>query len=429
MTLRAMQINVSGLRAESDAIGVAGDNIANVNTTGYKRQREWFEDVLNRNGGASGGFGAGVRMSDVQNVFTQGALAQTGMATDLAINGDGFFAVAGNVGGLQSTFYTRAGEFRMNPSGAVVNAGGLTLLGRTILPDGSLAASVGPLTVPTSGLAARPTAGMALVANLDSSRQPSATPFDVQNPASTADAGSAVAVYDSLGASHDLQVYFKKISDGSWEYHVVADGADVDPPQPGTNVEVGNGSLSFTSDGALQDVVASQIVDVSFTGGATPNQSIALDFGTPISAGGDGLTGTTQFAMASAVSSMSQDGYSSGAASGVSIMPDGTVLGQYTNGQSLPIGQVVLAQFRSTNGLGRAGEGLFIQTSESGQAVLAAPGAGGRGTLTSGALEGSNVDMGEEMVGIIRHQRAFGANSKVISTADDMLASLMSLKQ
>jgi len=428
MTLRTLQIGVTGLRAEGEALGVVGDNIANVNTTGYKRQRELFQDILNRNGGASGGSGAGVRNASVDSVFSQGALSQTGMASDLAITGNGFFVVAGKVSGMQGNFYTRAGEFHDNASGVIVTTDNLALLGRTIGADGTLAASVGPLTLPTASVPAHATEQVSMVANLDASAAAVTVPWDVATPNAGANLAHGVTVYDSLGAPHPLSVYFTKTADGQWEYHATADGDELDPAQPGIEVEVGSGSLQFSSDGLLADVTTGQALSISFSG-ATPSQPLALDFGVPISAGGSGLDGTTQFSMPSAVSLASQDGYASGSASGFNVLADGSVEGLYTNGRRQVIGQVMLAQFRSQAGLARAGSGLFAETSASGQPALGAPGASGRGLLSAGSLETSNVDLAQEFVGMIRHQRAFGANSKVISTADDLLASLMSLKQ
>jgi flagellar hook protein FlgE len=426
MSLRFLQIGVSGLKVESDAIGVVGDNIANVNTPGFKRQRSVFEDVFNRGNGSTTFGGAGARLGDVQQVFTQGALIQTGMSTDLALSGDGFFVLRGSTGGITGDFYSRAGQFRVDAHGALVDPSGLQVLGRPANPDGTIAASAIPLTVPTAAIPAAPTTQATIVANLDAGAAVPTTPFDPADPATGAELATAIRVYDSLGAEHEIAVYWRKTGDNSWEYHAMASGDELNPTQPGVQVEVGSGTITFTTEGALSDIVSPPLT-LSFAN-ATPGQVVELNMGRSITDGGTGLDGLTQFAMQSAVSSSAQDGYSSGSFSGVSVGADGTVIGQYSNGMSLPVGQLVVAKFASTTSLGRAGSGLWVATSESGQAVLGTPGSGGRGMITQGAIEQSNVDVAEEMVAMMRHQRAYSANSKVITAADDMLSQLMQIK-
>ncbi len=426
MSVRGLNTGVSGLRAEGEAIGVVGDNVANVNTPGFKRQRAEFEDILNR-GGTGFGNGAGVRLSGVGQSFTQGSLVQTGVATDVALNGEGFFIVNGTVNGVTGNFYSRAGMFRLDAFGGLVDPSGLSVLGRPMGPNGTLAASVGPLTVPTGSIPAEATTEMSVVANLDASA-PVPAAFDPQNPEQTSSTATSMVVYDSLGAPHSLEIYMSKLGPNQWEYRAMASGDEIDPTVPGTKVEIGSGTLTFTSDGTLDTHAEGTPITVNFLG-ATPSQAIGMDFGTPIADGGTGLDGTTQFSMASGVSSQSQNGFASGSMSGISVAADGTVLGHYTNGQSVPVGQLQVALFRSVDSLGRAGNNLWVETKESGAPAIAAPGAGGRGQISAGTIESSNVDLGEEMVSMIQHQRAFSANSKIIATADDMLAELMQLKR
>jgi flagellar hook protein FlgE len=413
------------MRAEGEAIGVAGDNVANVNTPGFKRQRAVFQDLFNRGGNAGG---SGTRLSDVGQAFTQGSLVQTGQATDVALNGDGFFIVAGTVNGVTGTFYTRAGQFRIDPTGAIVDPSGMRVLGRALQADGTLSAGLQPLNVPTGAIPAQPTTEMQITANLDASAPTEPLPFDLNNPSQTSTAATSMQVFDSLGAPHNLDIYFNKMGDNQWEYHVIAPGDDLNPPQPGVNVEVGQGAFIFNTDGALETAAINAPITVDFLS-ATPGQTIDINFGTAISNGGTGLDGTTQFSMPSGVSSQSQNGFSSGSFTGISIAPDGMVMGQYSNGRSVPVGQLQVAKFRAVESLARAGQTLWAATSESGPAAVAPPGAGGRGQVTAGTIENSNVDLGEEMVSMIIHQRAFSANSKVIATADDMLSQLMQLKR
>lgn len=421
-----MQIGVSGLRAESEALGVVGDNVANVSTVGFKRQRSEFEDVLTRNGGES--TGQGVRQNEVRQLFTQGSLAQTGVETDVALSGEGFFVLNGTVNGMTGSFYTRAGQFRLDASGTLVDPSGLAVMGRPARADGTFAASVSKLAIPPGSIAAQATSSLQIAANFDASAPVATLPFDPQDPNATANFSTAIQVFDSLGTGHAVDVYFVKNGDNQWEYHALANGDELNPPLSGTKSEIGSGALTFTSDGALSALTVAQPISVSFNG-ATATQAISVDFGSTVSSGGSGLDGTTQFSMPSGISAQSQDGRASGALSGISIAADGTVQGLYTNGERAAIGQILIAKFRSQEGLVRAGNGLFAETRESGSAVLGAPGSGGRGSLSAGALETSNVDLGEEFVDMIRHQRAFSADSKVISTADEMLSELMQLKR
>ncbi len=432
MVLRAMYSGVSGLRAEGEALGVVGDNIANVNTVGFKSQRAIFQDVLGHSilaGTSSAMPGSGVRIGDVQQMFTQGTLANTGVATDLALNGDGFFVVGGSVDGTTGNFYTRAGQFNLDKDGFLTNSNGMQVKGYTSNGDGTFQAAVTSVRAPTSSLPARSTQAITITANVDASDAVIAAPWDPLDPSGTANAPPAsLTVYDSLGNAHTLDVYFRKTADNAWEYHVLADGADLATPVAGY-AEVGSGTLAFTTNGALDTVAETLAIAVDFAGGATPGQAITMDFGSQVSAGGSGLDGTTQFGSPSSISNLTQDGYASGDFSGISVDGQGVVMGLYTNGQKLAISQLAVAKFRSNDGLGRAGQNLWIETRDSGTAALGTAASGGRAAVSSGTLEGSNVDLAEEFVGLIQHQRSFSANSKTITTADEMLQELINIKR
>jgi len=429
MVLSAMNSGVSGLRAESEAIGVVGDNIANVNTTGFKSQRVIFQDVLGHSilaGTSSALPGSGVKVGDIQQLFTQGSLSTTGVSTDLALSGDGFFTVKGAVDGLAGNFYTRAGTFNIDKDGMLVNPQGLQVQGYMANPDGTFDASISSLKVPTSALPAHATENATVVANLDASEAVPANPFDVTDPANTSNFSTTLSVYDSLGAAHTLDVYFEKTAAGAWNWHAVTKGDDLAGGTPGLNTEVGTGQLTFNTDGALTGVTGNTAT-IDFAG-ATAGQVVTFNFGTP-SPAGSGLDGITQFASPENVSSQSQDGYSSGDFSGVAVDGQGVVTGLYTNGQQLSIGQLAIAKFRSNDGLGRAGQNLWIETRDSGTAAFGTAGSGGRGAVSAGALEGSNVDLAQEFVNLIQHQRSFSANSKTITTADEMLQELINIKR
>jgi flagellar hook protein FlgE len=375
-------------------------------------------------------------------MFTQGTLQNTGVSTDVALNGDGFFVVKGTVDGLSSDFYTRAGTFKIDANGALTNPAGLKVQGYKANGDGTFAASISDVMAPTAALPARATETAMVTANLDASAVPlntaaivgppavAANPWDPQNPANTANFSTTMTVYDSLGEGHTMDVYFRKSDTvaNSWDYHVLTAGADVVGGTAGQNSEIGSGTLAFTSNGALNTFTETVPVTVDFVN-ATAGQAISLDFGTAIADGGTGLDGTTQFAGASNVSSQSQDGYASGDFSGVAIDGTGVVQGLYTNGQKIDMAQLAIAKFRSNDGLGRAGQNLWIATRDSGTAAMGTAGSGGRGATSAGALEGSNVDLAEEFVGLIQHQRSFSANSKTITTADEMLQELINIKR
>jgi len=431
MVLRSLNTGVTGLRAEGDAISVNADNIANVNTVGFKSQRAIFEDQLGRSilaGTSSALPGAGVRQTDVQVMHTQGTLSNTGVSTDLALSGDGFFVVSGTTGGVTSDFYTRAGQFSLDADGFLVNPGGLNVQGYEANADGTFDAALTNVSVPTAAIPPKITENIELVANLDSNEPVIAAAWDAQDPAATSNFSSTMTVYDSLGASHSMDVYFRKTGANAFEYHVLASGDETVPAAPGLNVEVGDGALTFTTEGALDTITTTTPVTVDFTG-ATAGQAIALDFGSSVAGGGTGLDGLTQFSSPSNVSAQSQDGYSAGEFAGVSVDGDGTVRGLYTNGEKLAISQLGVAKFVSNDGLGRAGNQLFIATRDSGEAAMGTAGSGGRAAVSAGALEGSNVDLAEEFVGLIQHQRAYSANSRTITTADSMLQELLSIKR
>jgi flagellar hook protein FlgE len=424
--LNAMYTGVSGLDAEGEALGVIGNNVANSNTVGFKESRAVFENVMGSAIGDPHAIGAGVRMQSAQQVFAQGSMLNTGQPTDLAISGDGFFVVNGNVGGVTGNFYTRAGQTSLDKNGTVVNPDGLALQGYKMLANGQLSSQLGPITLQTAALSPKTTSTLNVTANLDANATPPATPWDPQNPANTSNFSTTLNVFDSLGNSHQVSVYFENTGANSWNYHLVANGGEVQGGTTGQNDEFGTGTLSFNTNGSLQ---ATTSTGGSLTFNGAQAQTIAVNFGTPVANGGTGLDGTTQFGNPSAVSAQSQDGYASGSLSAIQIGQDGTVSGVYSNGQTVAVGQLAIAKFASNDGLAQAGQNLWAATTASGDPALGAAGAGGRGALVTGSLEQSNVDIAAQFVDLIAHQRAFQASSKTITTADQMLQDLMQIKQ
>ncbi len=425
---KAMYAGVSGLTAESDTLSLVGENIANTNTIGFKRARATFENVLGGALGSTSSIGGGVRLGRTQQIFAQGALVNTGQATDVALTGDGFFVVNGTIGGVTGNFYTRAGQLTIRNDGVLVNPQGMAVQGYGTSASGGFESSLGPIQLSTAQLPPKATSMVSTTANLDASAEVPTLPWDPQNPTASSNLSTSMTVYDSLGKSHVVDLYFTKTGSGTWDVHALAKGDDVAGGTPGQNFEFATGQLTFDSAGALQDLQWNPAGTIDFEG-ATPGQAINIDFGKPIAAGGTGLGGTTQFGSTSAVSAQSQDGYNSGDLAGVKIDADGVVSGVYSNGQTVAAGRMAIAKFRSNDGLGRAGQNLWVATRESGEAALGAAGQGGRAAIVAGALEQSNVDIAEQFVDLIAHQRSFQANSKTITTADQMLQELMAIKQ
>jgi flagellar hook protein FlgE len=438
--LQAMFTGVSGIQAEGEALGVVGDNISNTNTVGFKQERAVFENVLGHSilaGSAAALPGSGVKMASVQQLFTQGSLSNTGVATDLALSGDGFFVMNGTIDGATGNFYTRDGRLKVDNSGFLTNADGLQAQGYAALPNGTMAAAISSLKVPTAAIQPFATTQMAVTANLDSNAtafDQTVTPFDAQNASATSNFSTAMSVYDSLGNAHTVSVYFVKTAANTWDWHAEAPSSEVTTPAPAagsTNVDVGTGTLTFGTDGTLTTNSSTALTAITFNGASTPAAGITVNFGTGTGAtpAGTGLDGITQFAGASNVSSQSQDGYASGDLSGIVVDGTGVVKGLYTNGQKLAIGQLTVAKFRSNEGLGAAGHNMWIETRDSGNAALGTAGSGGRGAVSAGAVEQSNVDLASQFVDLIAHQRAFEANSKTITTADEMLQQLENIKR
>jgi flagellar hook protein FlgE len=425
--LRSLTIGVSGLRANSEALSVTGDNIANVNTVGFKRARAVFSDVLTAANGPVNHSQAGTRLAHVEQIWTQGAIVTTDSPTDLAISGEGLFVLAGTAQGLEGRFYTRAGQFHFDDTGTLVNLDGLRLQGYTAAGDGTMGTAIGDIQIEDRAVAGVPTTAIELGLNLDSEATVPAA-WDPTDPGSTSSFAHNVTTYDSLGASHELTVYYRKTGPGAWEWHAMADGGELTGGTAGVATEVASGTLAFTTNGAL-DQETNGPVSINWAD-ATPGQVIAFNFGTSITGeAGTGLDGSTQFAQASANVKLQQNGYGAGTVSAVEIERDGMITGVFSNGQQRTLGQVVTAGFPDPSGLKGLSNNVWVETEDSGQALIGGADAGGRGEIVSASLEQSNVDLGTEFVNLIAYQRGFQANSRIITTSDEMYQELVNIKR
>jgi flagellar hook protein FlgE len=430
--LTTLYQGVSGLNSNSARLEVTGNNIANVNTVGFKASRVNFEEVLGRTvigGSGHGQIGSGSAVSNIEQIFSQGSFVGTGVATDLAVAGEGFFVVNGDVGGTNSNFYSRAGQFNLDKEGFMTTGSGLRLQGFATDGNGEVTDKMGDLQIPIATLEPNATSAIDLAVGLDSATPVNGAPaFDPADPSGTSDYKSTVTIYDSLGAPHSVDVHFRKTADNTWEYHAMvpasetaAGGAD------GEMVEIGSGSLSFDGDGHLDNETGG-LLNATFSNGAAA-QEISLDFGESITGeGGDGQGGTVQFNENNLIF-VEQDGRPPGDLQGLQVDADGNVIGGYSNGEEIVLGRVALARFNAPTGLENVGGNLFKQTGHSGEPLIGDPNAGGRGAIMGGALEQSNVDMAAEFVQMITAQRAYQASSRTITTSDQIYAETVNLKQ
>jgi flagellar hook protein FlgE len=423
--LTSLASGTTGLSSASAELAVVGDNIANANTIGFKSGRAAFEDALAQTViGGTGQIGLGSRLQSVQKLITQGALANTGVSTDLALQGSGFFEVKGTTSdGRSGAYLTRAGQFTVDNTGFLVNLDGLRVQGYGADATGTITSATGDIQVGSASSAPQATSTVTIKANLQADA-PVGDPWDPTRPAQTSNFATSVTVYDSLGKSYQPQVYFRSDGAGAWEWHAVVDGSLLDGGTPGELTEIAGGVLSFDDKGRLlTSDQASSFAPV----GAAPT-TVKFNLGTPFP-DGTGLDGVTQFASPSATTFVGQDGYGSGELTSVQIDKKGAVLGVFTNGQTRALGQVGVARVVAPDQLERVGGNLFALTRDSGDAVLGAAGDGGRAFISAGTLEQSNVDIAEQFVRMIAAQRAFEANSKTITTSDQLLSELIQMKR
>lgn len=404
--MSALFTAVSGIGSYQTKLDVIGNNLANLNTPGFKAGRADFSELISQSlrsatapqsGGVGGSnpvqIGLGVQVADIKTLQAQGVLQVTSQPTDLAVQGNGFFALTDGA----NTFFTRAGGFALDSNGDLV----APATGYKVVAVGT--PSGAGQTVPTvnislgSTLNAQATTETTLAGNLDAI----ATTGDVVN--------ATMRIYDSLGVAHDVSLTFTKTAtDRTWDWDATLN-----------STSVASGTITFDTSGAFDaagSTVPNLVITAAVLGTGAADMDVAVD-----------MTTLTQTRGASSVTESAQDGFSSGLLESFSISQDGTVTGVYSNGRTQTLAQIALAGFQNPSGLVRLGDNLYQESTNSGLPQIGAPLTGGLGSIVSGALEGSNVDLASTFADMLVTQRGFQANSRVITTADQLIQDLLTL--
>ncbi len=462
--MRSLYSGVSGLQNHQTRMDVIGNNISNVNTVGFKRGRVNFQDMISQQlSGAArpteevGGVnpkevGLGMTVASIDNIFTQGNLQTTGVSTDVAIEGNGFFILKDG----DQTYYTRNGDFSLDRNGTFVNpANGMRVQGWMAQDVNgeqlvSTAATPTDITIPVGSKdPAKATTNVKFRCNLNKN-----TPEITQN-ANADDIvkgtwGTEQEIYDSFGNKHMLNVSFRKVAGtpNQWQatVQIDPDNADYTQTRVGLNTTDGTqntftvtfdnmGRLQAVTDtaGAVKDDTGHIMLQTSYTvpeanadaAGNPYRQTLNIDLGTI----GSMTDSITQDASKSTTKAFSQDGYTLGYLDNFKIDSSGTITGVYSNGSVRTIGQIAMASFTNDRGLEKAGDNTYVESNNSGQANIGESGVAGKGKILAGALEMSNVDLSEQLTDMIVTQRGFQSNAKTIQTADTLLETVLSLKR
>jgi len=421
MAVGSFSAGLSGLNANGQALSVIGNNLANINTVGFKASTVTFNDLVSQNVGGSGGnpmqVGLGVSTAAISPVFSQGAIENTRDVTNCAIQGSGFFVVNGATG----TAYTRAGAFSFNSDGKLVTPDGYFVQGYTAIdPTTGAIINTGQttdITVPPGVLRApAATTSIKTGTNLDAS-------------AATGDTfTTSIQIYDSLGTAHVATItYTKTATARQWTYEVTVPATDATGTAGTTagTIQLGTGTIAFDGLGVLTTPAADVTLTAptTWTNGATPN---AITWDLYDANGAPSLTG---FDSASQTSSITQNGAAPGMIDSVSISPDGTIVATFGAGRTVAIGQLALANFNNPKGLVKLGGSRYGESQAAGIPNIGVAGTGGRGTLIGSALEQSNVDIAQEFTQMILAQRGYQANSKTITVSDELLVDTLALKR
>ncbi|MEM9333635.1 MAG: flagellar hook protein FlgE [Pseudomonadota bacterium] len=400
-------VALSGLNASSDDLAVTANNVANVNTNGFKRSRTEFAEVFATGVQSVQQSGAGVKVADISQQFSQGNIDFTDSALDLAIAGEGFFVLSQN--GARN--YSRAGSFSLDREGFVVTSSGARLQSYPSAGNGLFnTGTPQDLQLITGASAPQATNSAQLGINLPANAPVPVNPVFDPLDASSFNHTASFTAYDSLGTALTATVYFiKDAAPNTWNTEVQIDGTPVGAAAP---------QISFNPDGTLNTPLGGLLPLNAFpvTTGADP-LNITLDFSV-----------STQFGNAFGVNSLSQDGFTTGRLTGLSVSDEGVVFARFTNGQSTELGKLAMANFTNTQGLQQVGDTNWAESFQSGDALLGEAGTASFGNIQSGALESSNVDLTAELVNMITAQRNFQANAQMISTSDAVTQTIINIR-
>ena len=460
---------ISGLSTLGNAMQIIGDNIANVNTVGFKSSSFAFQDLLSQSVSTLSGtsqVGRGTALGDIQASFAQGSFESTGNTTDLAIGGDGFFVLKEQ--GTENLYYSRAGNFSFDENGYLTNPEGYVVQGWALDSSGDDMGSITDIAMSSFTSPPQVTDNVEVIVNLNSAGSDNSSGTDASlagawdgtNATPLADTAyeyqTTIRAYDSLGSTHDVTLFFDKAATASaYEFIVTTNPAEDYRTGVAGNAWAGllaRGIIDFDSSGSMTDIDLWQInpatgasvaqvegTDTSngyftfspvlLSGGTA--QDIELNLGTRY----DGTNwvnsslSSSQYASASTTTFQSANGYGAGDLEGVNVDVDGVITGSYSNGQLIPLYRVGLAKFQNIQGLFKEGGNLYSETRQSGSAITNRPGTNGLGSIAPNALEQSNVDIANELVKMITTQRGFQANSKIITVTDQMLSELINIKR
>lgn len=409
----AISTALSGLSANAIAVDAIGNNLANLNTAGYKATGLEFHDLMSQTfgaGNASSNVGQGVGPVAMVRNFSQGAVQATGGAFDAAIQGDGFFVVKNPA---NQTLYTRAGNFKLDTNGNLMTATGENVQGWSA--TGGVLNAGGPIAninIPVGTVfPATATSKMDMDVNLDSQ---AATGAVVSAP---------IELIDSQGGSHVLTASFTKTGVNKWDFAVTVPAADL---KTGGKTSVATGSLVFDSSGQLTSPAAGADPSVKIAGLADGAADMTIDWSL---FNGAGTGRMTQFAQTSGLSTSTQDGIAAGQIVSVGLADGGLVVAKYSNGQQATVGQLAVATVRNPDTLMAVGNNNLQASADTAPAAIGTSGSSGRGKVVGGAIEGSTVDIAHEFTELITMQRSYQANSKVITTSDQMLQDTLNIKQ
>jgi flagellar hook protein FlgE len=423
--LRSFTTGVSGLSATGQGMGVIGDNIANAGTNGFKTSRAEFQDVLaNSLKGIDGGdqIGAGTKLGHIKAMMSQGDITRTDSVTDLAISGDGFFTVDAPFGRA----VTRDGSFHFDKEGQLTTMDGYKILGFQADEKGTIINKLEPVKLGGTTIPAKATKEVLMSMNLDS--RTNKQEFNIEQPEKTSSFSNTMTIYDNVGTARTVTVYYNKTDNNQWEYHVAADGKDVEGGKSETMYEMANGKLNFNDKGQLDEVKEGKN-SFNFNKGAAKDQKIHFAWGKTLKEGGTGVDASTQYGSESSITRHTQDGLTAASLTSISFNDKGVLTAVYNNGETRDIAQVAISKFENNEGLFKIGKNLFKESRTSGQATLGKPGEAGRGEVLSKSIELSNVDIAGEFVNLMNMQRNFQANAKTITTADQMLQEVLQIKR